>query len=601
MTIKLIAFFIILFISLFTIEIDAEEYVAFSLKNAQKIIVSTMENYDYREIYPEIFTIAGITKIKGFVYDCENNDLILVGERSLERAVLTLDDLVVALRARFVYGKWPLVSIDPGSINPEKQRVRFEGGIEETNFGEDFFNADFELKKISMGLLESGIKDFKSLWDILTELSKNDINKSTLARFWFYPILPSVSIREGVCTIEGLKVGVFTEVLSVEINGKKIENLSYFQYPEGKIFSESVSKKFYDLAKVHRSFLRLQGLNELVAVSSALEKMERLPDLSFWLLNYQVKKTEIHNGKQIEVLRREEEYQYSKSNKIYIRKLGLSGGIQLMAIALRLNAGEVTALKDAILLTRPSLDALSWSFWAGQWSISSSTEKLKMDDVAEFFSHALFLQRKERYNDAITIYGKIINYNDTWDFPFINRGLAYNNMGLHEKALKDLDKALEINPQSIITLNNKGIVLSRIGRFEESIVFFNKALDLNPFDAESWNNKGASLSDLDRYQKAIDCFMKSIELNPKYSSVHLNIGLVLRKMRKHRESITYFDSALEIDPTNAIFWYNKGKALQRIGDFHGAINCFKKVLIFAPKNSQMQIEEVKRLINLLEI
>ena len=56
---------------------------------------------------------------------------------------------MVALRARFIHGKWPLVSIDPTeeTKKTDMQIVRFEGGIEETQFGQDLFDADYRLKE----------------------------------------------------------------------------------------------------------------------------------------------------------------------------------------------------------------------------------------------------------------------------------------------------------------------------------------------------------------------------------------------------------------------------------------------------------------------
>jgi len=106
------------------------EYIAFSLKVAKERIISTPEAKDYRRLYPEVFNLGGITAIKGLVYDRKTGDVILVGQRDPKRAKLTLDDFVVALRARFIYRKWPLVSIDPTPQTKETnmQIVRFEGG-----------------------------------------------------------------------------------------------------------------------------------------------------------------------------------------------------------------------------------------------------------------------------------------------------------------------------------------------------------------------------------------------------------------------------------------------------------------------------------------
>ncbi|MBM3501171.1 MAG: hypothetical protein FJX74_21165, partial [Armatimonadetes bacterium] len=113
----------------------AEQYTAFSLKVAQQRIEAAGQGWRERE--PEVLSLGGITRVEGFVYDQPNVDLILVGDQDETRADLTLDDLVVALRARFIYGEWPLVSIDPtpDTLQTEMLNVRWEGGIQDTALG----------------------------------------------------------------------------------------------------------------------------------------------------------------------------------------------------------------------------------------------------------------------------------------------------------------------------------------------------------------------------------------------------------------------------------------------------------------------------------
>lgn len=88
----------------------AAQYTAFSLKVAQQRIEKVGETW--RQSQPEVLGLGGTNHVEGFVYDEKNGDLILVGDHEEGRAPLTLDDLVVALRARFRYNQWPLVSID---------------------------------------------------------------------------------------------------------------------------------------------------------------------------------------------------------------------------------------------------------------------------------------------------------------------------------------------------------------------------------------------------------------------------------------------------------------------------------------------------------
>lgn len=398
---------------------------------------------------PDVFNLGGITAIRGLVYDREIIDTILVGEKDSTHATLTLDDFVVALRARFIHNEWPLVSIDPTeeTKKTEMQVVRFEGGIEDTQFGEDLFDADYRLKRIGMGLLSPGIPGFKTYWDLGVERIKENFGGSwdVSSRFWFYPVLPSVSVREDVVVIKGLKVGVFTEILAAEIDGERIEDLSTFQDETGDRFAKAVSENFEEIARVHPSFLRLQGLDELVGLTKAIEEMDEKPNLSFWLKDYKVRQVETKRG--VKVLRRKEEYELPGAGGVYGGYQELSGGVELMAIALRLNAGDVTALREAVLKTRPKPDTLSWGFIVdGEWIIPTSFLAVDISSIAAWYAHGEFLFRQKDYDRAIACWLQVARVYPEMSEIYFKIGMAFERKGMPACAADYYTKALELNP-----------------------------------------------------------------------------------------------------------------------------------------------------------
>ena len=563
------------------------EYVAFSLKVAQKMITDVGTGQNYRVVYPEAYDLGGINQIHGLVYDRSENDTILVGKYNPDRQSLTLDDLAVALKARFIHGKWPLVSIDPTeeTKKTEMQTVRFQGGIEETQFGQDLFDADYRLKRIGMGLLAPGIPGLKTYWDLGMERAKEGAGGSHKinSRFWFYPVLPSVSVREDVVAIKGLKVGVFTEVLSAEIDGEKIEDLSTFQDPSGDRFAMGVSDNFEALAEVHPSFSRVQGLDELVALTKAIGDMDERPDLSFWLKDYRVTKVEME--KELKVLRRHEEYEVPTGRGVYRGSLEFSGGVQLMAIALRLKAGDVTALKEAVLKTRPKPDALSWSFVVGEWLIPTTPGMLDMEDVAPLFMQAVFLQEKGHYDDAITLYGKIIELKPDWDWVYNNRGEAYTRKGEYDQAISDYNTALEIDPRLAGAYSNRGRTYYYKGLYDQAIADYSRALEINPRDAEVHSNRGVAYYSKGQYDEAISDYNEALKINPRDDAAYTNRGEVYRFKGLYDQAISDLSKAIEINPRLAEAYYNRAKAYAHKGKYDHAIPDFSKAIEINPRDA----------------
>ncbi len=106
-------------------------------------------------------------------------DVILVGKRDEGGEPLTLDDIILAVRARTAasMAEAPGVSIEPPGLH-EKQPfvriagrqpemvVRYTGGIEGTSLGLLFFKTDMLLKLLGMGYEVTGIDGLPSEWDI---------------------------------------------------------------------------------------------------------------------------------------------------------------------------------------------------------------------------------------------------------------------------------------------------------------------------------------------------------------------------------------------------------------------------------------------------
>ncbi|MCK4245543.1 MAG: tetratricopeptide repeat protein, partial [Candidatus Omnitrophica bacterium] len=322
----------------------------------------------------------------------------------------------------------------------------FEGGIENTEFGQDLFDADYRLKQIGMGLLPSGVPGLKTDWDLGMERAKEAPGGSykISSRFWFYPVLPSVSVREDVVAIKGLKVGVFTEVLSAEIDGKKIEDLSTFQDKAGDRFAKAVSENFDGFARVHPSFSRLQGLDEMVALTRAMEEIEERPDLDWWLMEYQV--NQVDTREELMVLKRREEYRVPVSGGYYEGYWEVSGGVELMAIALRLKAGDVTALREAVLKTRPIGNPLSWTFSVDDWGITGPIQEADMNTAAELYAHGEFLFRQKKYDLAIAYWRRIVQIMPDIGEIYYRIGQAFERKGLVSAAADYYNKAIALDP-----------------------------------------------------------------------------------------------------------------------------------------------------------
>jgi len=339
------------------------EFVAYSLKQAESLLKTA------RPPEPVLSGLGGITLPLGLVHDGPRNDLVIVGEVVPHAAPLTLDDFVVPLRGLLKSSRTPLVSIDRVADTPRtgKQRVRFDGGIENSAFGRDVFQADVVLKKLGLGLLATQAPELPNYFEMSVSAWKaSGSEDGLLSRFWFVPAERSFTgIRPGVVVVQKLWVDVKTELLGGDSAGSGSAGA---RDEVGQRFANAVSASFDVLAKDYPELRRLDPLFRLEGLAEGLQKLMAKdpafkPDLDFWLNQHRL--TKVETPKEYPLLVRTEFLRKGTKGA----RLSLEGGIDLHGLILELNDGDVSAFKEIVLRCRPKGDPLVWRVPLEGWQL----------------------------------------------------------------------------------------------------------------------------------------------------------------------------------------------------------------------------------------
>ncbi|MBM4093259.1 MAG: tetratricopeptide repeat protein, partial [Planctomycetes bacterium] len=518
-----------------------KQYVAFSLQAARKQLETAAGRGDAAQrpaspnasgVDPEVACLGGITSVRGLVVDPKTGDAIVVGQYVPGCQRLTLDDLAVTLRARFVHGQWPVVSIDPPATRqePAYHNVRFEGGVRDTAFGLTLYEADYLLKKIGLGHVATGVRAVPSEWDLWLAQAQAQYGSKEVnigGRVWFFPILGATPVRENVAAYSGLKVGVFYEVLSARIDGRQVKDLTDIKSSTGEQFVSMVRKHYEPLAAQHPSWRRIQQLNELVALTRAIEVMEHRPDLSWWLESYPV--TPVETPRQAKELSRSKTTDHGS----YRYTASMEGGVELRAMALRLDVGDVSALADAALSTRPAPDALTWGFVADEWLIAIPPDKdiAKGDEVTPQLVYAQFLTRQGKVDEALTRVDKILAIEPNYLDALLLKGtLLSDHLQRPADAIDCFDALLAKLPESTEALVARGLARLRTNDFFQASEDFDSALQINPRLADALAYRGICRGQRGEFDEAVADLTAAIQLAPEEAMVRVWRGNIYRAM-----------------------------------------------------------------------
>jgi lipoprotein NlpI len=168
---------------------------------------------------------------------------------------------------------------------------------------------------------------------------------------------------------------------------------------------------------------------------------------------------------------------------------------------------------------------------------------------------------------------------------YVNRGLAYEGRGDHDRAIKDYDQAIKLDPNDVTAFNNRGIAYGNKGDYDRAIADFDEATALDPKYVNAFNNRGVAYKAKDDLDHAIADYSEAIKLDPKYPKAFNNRGVAYKAKGDNDRAIKEFDQAIMLDPKFAIAFLNRGNSYRLMGDYDLAIADYSEALRLNPKTS----------------
>jgi tetratricopeptide (TPR) repeat protein len=94
-------------------------------------------------------------------------------------------------------------------------------------------------------------------------------------------------------------------------------------------------------------------------------------------------------------------------------------------------------------------------------------------------------------------------------------GVSSLNTGKPERALKDFNRAIDIDPKRADGYLGRANTFNTMGHFEKALVDYNRVIEIEPTLANAYINRGIAHSQLGQYEKAIADYEKGLEMDPK--------------------------------------------------------------------------------------
>ena len=127
-------------------------------------------------------------------------------------------------------------------------------------------------------------------------------------------------------------------------------------------------------------------------------------------------------------------------------------------------------------------------------------------------------------------------------------GVVYMDLGMDEKAIKHLEKAVQLLSYDYLSRNNLGIVYGRVGEHEKALEELMTAMRLRPEDDSIKINLSVQYQRQKEYEKAEEILNYLLSKNPRDASLYYRLGLLYREMKMYDDAISAFIRSMELAP-----------------------------------------------------
>ena len=220
-----------------------------------------------------------------------------------------------------------------------------------------------------------------------------------------------------------------------------------------------------------------------------------------------------------------------------------------------------------------------------QQAINAYKNSLEYDQsVYMVWKQLLSLYSSLDRNEEIAQYGAQMETHFKEDFfAFYMTGYSNYRLGVAEKAVKSLSKALELteNKEYILELHSLlGDAYNQLGEFEQSNLHYDKALLISPDNEYVLNNYSYHLAERkESLEKAFLMARRAYELNPNDANTIDTLAWVLFQQGKYEEALTMFEEAYDLHDNSAVITEHLGDAHFKSGNKSKALHYWNKALM----------------------
>ncbi|KAK2359694.1 Tetratricopeptide repeat (TPR) superfamily protein [Trifolium repens] len=166
-------------------------------------------------------------------------------------------------------------------------------------------------------------------------------------------------------------------------------------------------------------------------------------------------------------------------------------------------------------------------------------------------------------------------------------GNCYSLQKDHETALKNFQRAVQLNPRFAYAHTLCGHEYVALEDFENGIKCYQSALRVDARHYNAWYGLGMVYLRQEKFEFSEHHFRMAFQINPHSSVILSYLGTALHALKRSEEALMVMEKAISADEKNPVPMYQKANILMSLEKFDEALEVLEELKEYAPRESSV--------------
>jgi len=192
----------------------------------------------------------------------------------------------------------------------------------------------------------------------------------------------------------------------------------------------------------------------------------------------------------------------------------------------------------------------------------SSTVYMQEDEISGLLEQATEFVQQSQYDKALDIYNFYLRFLPNHVDALSQRAVTYASIGDFDRAFRDIDHAFDSAGfsaiEQAIAHNHRAQIYFLNQETGSALKDFNRAIELNPDNPDYWLNRGILYQLTNEWELSIRDFEAYLERNPTDAEGFVNIARAYLALNNFDDAVDALGSAIAITPNDPELYIFRG-------------------------------------------